>query len=84
MGCQKPYEIHQEQMPVLAVGVRWSGAPLPGEELGGEGSKGMLLDSRLGMSQQRGLEAKRPRATRAGLAWSGVQRKNYLPFLIGH
>lgn len=40
-------------------------------QLGREGSKGMLPDSSLGMSQQCGLEAKKPRATRAGLARTG-------------
>lgn len=70
MGCQEPYEIHQEQMPVLALGMTWSGTT-PGGELGREGSKGVLLYTRLGMGQQGGLEAKRQRASGAGLAWSG-------------
>lgn len=43
MGCQKPHEIHQEQMPVLAVGVRWSGATLPGESLAGRALRGCCL-----------------------------------------
>lgn len=70
VGCQEPHEIHQEQMPVLALGMTWSGTTPAGGQLGREGSKEMLLDSRLGMGQQCALKANQPRATWAVLARS--------------
>lgn len=42
-GCQKPHEIHQEQMPILALGVTWSGTTPPGGQLDREGPKECCL-----------------------------------------
>lgn len=78
VDCQKPHKIHQEQMPVLPLGMTWSGTLPPEGQLGREGPEGMMLDSRLGISQQ-WPGSKTPRAARAGLAWWGGAEEWLLP-----